>query len=136
MIVAQRRYEYDVVRPVAVSRPRRRKRASLLKALASNKMACILLFAAVTCIALNVYASAYARFTEKGYHRAALVSEFNKLKKDNEVLRLRMEGLQQPERIDAYALANGMTPSKQMAYLKSTGSQPRLAQSTESASIR
>ena len=134
-MLAQRRYEE--IRPT-VTRPRarRRKRTSIVKALVRNRMAGILAVAVVASVMLNVYASAYAKFTRVGYQRSDMMATLRTIEKDNEVLRLRLDQLRQPETIEAYAITSGMMPSQEMVYLKSTEIQPHLAQNTAPGDIR
>lgn len=126
-MLAQNRLEF--VRPL-VSRPRKRKHVNILRALMHNQMACILLLAVAVLLLLIPYASAYARVTQKGYHKADLLSHLRNVRLESESLRLDLEALRQPDRIAQFAVANGMEQSSKMAYLRPTG-EPRLAQNVD-----
>ena len=76
------------------------------------------------------YVSAYARVTKKGYHKAERLYYLKMVKKQNDCLRLETEALRQPERIEAFAIEQGMKQSQEMAYLRSVN-QPRVAQNTD-----
>lgn len=131
-MVAQSRRE--LMRPLA-RRRKRRTGTNLLRGLIRNQMACVLLLAVAVLLLLIPYASAYARVTQKGYHRAELLTRLRDMRLENESLRLRLEGLRQPERIAVFALANGMEHGESVAYLRPTN-RPRLAQNTEHGDVR
>lgn len=131
-MLAQRRYEE--VRPT-VRKYKRRKKISIVRSLLSNPMACVVIAAAVFCMLISTYVSVYAGYTEKGRSRAALLSNLNDVKKDNEKLKLSLEQLRQPERIEEFAVASGMKQCQQTAYLERMD-RPRVAQNTVPADIR
>ena len=81
------------------------------------------------------YASAYARVTQKGYHKADLMTQLRYVRLENESLRLRLEKLRQPDNIAAFAIANGMAQGKTLAYLRLTD-RPTLAQNAERGDVR
>lgn len=133
-MVAQTQRRYEVAHPIAY-RPKRRKKENLLRALIHNQMVCVLLLAVGVLLLLIPYASAYARVTQKGYHKADLLSQIRSVRLENESLRLGMEELRQPSRIAAFALENGMVQGKALAYIR-PAERPNLAQNTERGNMR
>jgi cell division protein FtsL len=79
---------------------------------------------------LSVYVSAYARATETGYKRSDLVSQLKDVRQENEMLRLKLEQLRQPDQIGAYAQSKGMEQSVNMVYLK-PAVQPNIARNID-----
>jgi cell division protein FtsL len=98
-----------------------------MQALLHDRMVRVLFAAAAVCLLMCVYTRAYDGFTQKGYQRANLMNNLVQIRKENERLRLELEMLRQPTRIENFARSNGMKPSEEMAFVRPAG-QPRLAQ--------
>ncbi|HEY3297344.1 MAG TPA: hypothetical protein VGK34_01710 [Armatimonadota bacterium] len=130
-MIAQRKYEE--IRPIMARKGK--KKASVLRSFVANPMVCVLAVTMVVCLAASMYVGAYAGCTEKGRNRAKLMSDFTKLSKENEKLRMDVESLRQPEQIEAYAKATNMKVCQTTAYLPPID-QPRMAEKTASADIQ
>ncbi|MHB1000959.1 MAG: hypothetical protein ACYC27_17085 [Armatimonadota bacterium] len=120
---------YDIIRPVT-GRSKSKRRTGFFNALFRNQIACILLVAVVVCLVANVYISAYAGVVEKGYEKADLTSHLKALRLQNERMRIKLDGLRQPDKISTFADKSKMKQSEEMAYL-SPNYQPSVAQNTE-----
>ncbi len=131
-MLAEKRYE--VARHVDY-RPKRRKKASIFGAMMRSQMACILAVAVAALLLLIPYVSAYAKATQKGYDKAALLSHLHKVKMVNETLRIKLDALRQPERIEEFAVASKMLQSQQIAYLRNAG-HSNVAQNVDNREIR
>ena len=127
-MLAQSRYE--VARPTAVLRPKRRRRVGLLRKLFRNRMLCVLLLALSALFVCSFYVGAYAKATETGYQRGELLSQLKTLRLENEQLRLKLEELRQPERIALFAVANGMEQGTRMTYVRAI-EQPNIARNLD-----
>lgn len=101
-------------------RPKKRQNVTMAGILLKHKMGSFLGLAAVTIAVSSTYVGAYSRFMEKGYCKQTLLTNLSQIKKENQKLRLNLEECRQADRIEAFAVANGMKPSQQTAYLGTT----------------
>lgn len=132
-MLAQRRYE--TVKPI-VRKPRRQRRKNLLRGLIGSQMACALILAVAVTFVFCVYVSAYARVTSSGYEKGRMLSHLKSVNMENESMRLTLETLQQPERIEAFAVENGMQQAgSRIAYIK-PASHPSLARNIDDIGVR
>jgi cell division protein FtsL len=130
-MLAQKRYEARE----AVCSPKRRRKPGLLHAVKRSHMARVLIIAMGALFLVIPYVSAYANATQKGYDRAALTMHLSRLKTDNQMLRLQLDSLRQPQNIEAYAAQSGMVQSSKMAFIR-TVEQPSVAQNTDARALR
>lgn len=124
----------EEVRP-PVAKPRKRKKTSLFMAVIGNRMACVMVAAVVVCLAASIYLGACDSKMKMGYTRAELSSHLSNLRKDNQRLRIEVEKLRQQDRIEAFAVANGMQRPEQTAYLEPVET-PSVAQNPSPESVR
>jgi len=76
---------------------------------------CCVLAVAITFIL--AYVGMYARVTDIGYRRAALLAELRRVRLENEALRVEIQALTSPERLSAAAYALGMTQEMQVSFV-------------------
>jgi len=111
-----------------------RKRVSKVAKLFSNPMIGVVVLAFVVCVTASAYVGAYAKCSEIGRHRAKLTSDLNRVKKENEQLRLQVVQLRQPERIEMYAREASMIQCQQTAYIGPV--EPQTPRNTASSDIK
>jgi cell division protein FtsL len=93
---------------------------------------CVLLVAAVALLMTVPYVGAYAKTYSKGCGKNAILMHLNQVKTENQVLRLKLDSLKRPERIEKFASSHGMERSKTMAYVETAG-QANVAENTGAA---
>lgn len=126
-MMAQRKYEEA---PKVVRKSRKRKRVNLLRMLIGNHMVCIVVLAVAVSFVLSVYVSAYARATENGYEKSRLQAHLKAVNMENESMKLILENLQQPERVESFAVEHGMQQGSRIAYIVPV-KQPHVARNTD-----
>ncbi|MDI6826948.1 MAG: hypothetical protein QME62_00530 [Armatimonadota bacterium] len=114
-MLAQKRHE---VRYEVAPRVIRRKRKGLVGLILGNRMLKILMVAVACFSVLTVYVGAHAKVIKQGYEKAYLQSRLKALEIENQELRVQLDILRQPDRITKLAIANGMVPAQQMAYVQ------------------
>lgn len=133
-MLAQRKIEVVEVE-VEVRRPKKQKQLTIAELVWKHRMVSFLAVAVMVFLVASTYVGAYAMFMEKGYCKAALLSDLAQVKKENQKLRLGLDASRQPDRIEAFAVANGMKPSQETAYLAPT-THPHMAMNVDHTEIR